>query len=216
MTQTSNQYEMLPDESVATTYLFAEDDNTIYSGEINSVYLAFQNESPSKRFNVTRIYAALMHPQDPTVHLQNFTHLFYNRIVDPGPRTSTFQYFFYPDQMLENREYPFVAVVHYHDGAIYHENTFINTTVSVTERPIKVDTNTVASYGFGIVAFVVVTYTAYNACFAEKGNKSKKKNQKASSSVAQPDVPEGQEFIAHLINQQGGGRGKKNRGKKKN
>jgi len=104
----------------------------ITTGGIVELLLGFTNNG-QKKFNVSGIDASLNYPIDFSVYIQNFTKAPYGIVVEPSEIVS-FAYRFWPDQMLEPRDFGFLAHVYYADeDGVNYTTTFFNSTIILVE-----------------------------------------------------------------------------------
>jgi len=111
--------------------------------------------------NVTTISAALLHPQDWRVSVQNFTKQSPGYVLEPGLQTS-FLYTFFPDPMLEPRDFGFTARVNYHNvmGDGNFSSVLFNDTIFLAEVSEPLDVQALFTYVgvigvLGLIGFVV-------------------------------------------------------------
>lgn len=129
LTNDKQPQNFYPDPAATLSWVFpSSSERKITSGQIAEFLVGFSNTHESKRFNVSRIFGFLSHPQDPSIILQNFSQIAYQTIVYPQ-QTSTFLYRFYPDPNLEPRDYSFSAIVNYHDGPSQYYSYIFNGTI---------------------------------------------------------------------------------------
>jgi len=162
------EVKVLPSPHVATFWTFADTaDKAVFAGEVAEVILGFKNNA-DYRFNVTRIYASINHPQDLSYYIQNYTRLQYNEIALPG-QTTSFYYHFAPDAMLEPRVYFLILSVEYIGlDNVQHRNVFYNSTIQVLERTEGVDTQMIFTClailaGVGLVLYFTVGSRVLNS-----------------------------------------------------
>lgn len=107
-------------------------------GEEIEILLGFANNGESN-FNISHITASFNYPLDYSFYIQNFTTREYNFAVQPDGQVSI-SYIFYPDPMLEPRDYGLVASVHYRDQlGVNWTSVFFNATVEVVEPSSSFD-----------------------------------------------------------------------------
>eukprot|EP01126_Amoeba_proteus_P014391 TRINITY_DN162_c0_g4_i2.p1 TRINITY_DN162_c0_g4~~TRINITY_DN162_c0_g4_i2.p1 ORF type:complete len:233 (-),score=33.95 TRINITY_DN162_c0_g4_i2:195-893(-) len=91
-------------------------------------------------FNITDYYGSLLHPQDTSIYLQNFTATRRKHQIVRGGERWTFNYWFYPDSLLEPQEYWFLGVVEYRDeDNTNYSSTFFNGTIFLVSDPSPLD-----------------------------------------------------------------------------
>eukprot|EP01126_Amoeba_proteus_P014384 TRINITY_DN162_c0_g1_i2.p1 TRINITY_DN162_c0_g1~~TRINITY_DN162_c0_g1_i2.p1 ORF type:complete len:234 (-),score=41.39 TRINITY_DN162_c0_g1_i2:142-843(-) len=91
-------------------------------------------------FNITDYYGSLLHPQDPSVYLQNFTATRRKHQIVRGGERWTFNYWFYPDSLLEAGNYLFLGVVEYRDeDNMNYSSTFYNGTILLVNDGSSLD-----------------------------------------------------------------------------
>jgi len=135
-------------------------------------------------FNVSLIGASLKYPQDWRYFIQNYTRTYYGQIIPPGEH-ATFLYTFYPDPMLEPREFGLQANVYYSDAhGENYTSTFYNGTIFLVESNESIDAQTLFTYvGIlgvaGLVGFVV---------YKSGRTISKKKSRRVEYGTQQSDV----------------------------
>eukprot|EP01125_Pyxidicula_operculata_P004651 TRINITY_DN1749_c0_g1_i1.p1 TRINITY_DN1749_c0_g1~~TRINITY_DN1749_c0_g1_i1.p1 ORF type:complete len:242 (-),score=49.73 TRINITY_DN1749_c0_g1_i1:106-831(-) len=117
-------------------------DARIPTGKYSEILLGFTNAG-RKLYNVTAIQASLRYSLDPSMFVQNFSAWRYSTIVRPGEQFA-FSYQFYPEELLEARDYALVANVFYNDedGTVF-ASTFYNGTVYLVEELTPLDFQTV-------------------------------------------------------------------------
>ena len=130
-----------PDVSITSVFPSSAD-LKFTSGEIVDFLVGFTNENAGKRFNITRVFGFLSHPQEPTHIMQNFTQILYHSISFPQS-TNTLLYRFYPDPNLESRDYSFSAIINYHDGPTQYFNYVYNGTIFLENAPEDFDGSSV-------------------------------------------------------------------------
>jgi len=110
--------------------------------------------------NVTALRASLMYPLDFRYYIQNYTKQQVYGSVNPGQQVS-FLYIFYPDSMLEPREFGLTAQVWYNSELDNFTSVFYNNTIQFIEDSTPFDVQTLFTYvgvlgGLGLFAFIVL------------------------------------------------------------
>lgn len=113
-------------------------------------------------FNVTIISASLVHPQDLSIYVQNFSRRHISHILDPSSQ-ATFSYTFFPDPMLEPRDFRLIASVYYHsllgDGEFC--SVVFNGTIILEDVSETLDIQTLFTYVglfgmIGLIGYVII------------------------------------------------------------
>eukprot|EP01121_Diplochlamys_sp_Union-15-3_P008900 TRINITY_DN2394_c0_g1_i1.p1 TRINITY_DN2394_c0_g1~~TRINITY_DN2394_c0_g1_i1.p1 ORF type:complete len:246 (+),score=42.08 TRINITY_DN2394_c0_g1_i1:105-842(+) len=152
-----------PDVEVAAVFPDLPD-RKIELGTIAELFLGFANNG-QKRFNVTAIEASFNYPPDLSVFVQNFTKFPFGIIVEPYEQVS-FSYKFYPDVMLEPRDFRLVAHVYYTDeDRVNYTTTFFNDTVFLMEAENVSNFDSFFIYTLGLGLLGLAGYWAYNRFF---------------------------------------------------
>eukprot|EP00007_Cunea_sp_BSH-02190019_P008389 CAMPEP_0174240540 /NCGR_PEP_ID=MMETSP0417-20130205/19285_1 /TAXON_ID=242541 /ORGANISM="Mayorella sp, Strain BSH-02190019" /LENGTH=264 /DNA_ID=CAMNT_0015319643 /DNA_START=200 /DNA_END=994 /DNA_ORIENTATION=+ len=136
-------------------------------GEIGELLVGFSNNGPY-RFNLTHISGSLLHPQDLSFVMQNFTARNPDLVVGPGEHRSL-SYRFKPDEMLEARDYGFTVTLYYHDGTTYHRNVVYNGTIIIAEEAAAAS-QTITGVAVA-VGFVVALYLFVGRNSSQKGSR---------------------------------------------
>lgn len=83
----------------------------LIAGKLTRLLVGTRNIG-SQNFIVESIDASFRYPQDFTYHIQNFTVLRPEKVVEPGWE-STFEYLFMPSETFNGRPMGFVVVLNY-------------------------------------------------------------------------------------------------------
>jgi hypothetical protein len=130
-------------------------------GKVLELLLGFKNIG-HKTFNITAIHGSFRYPSDPSIFVQNFTSWKYGAIVRPLEHV-TLQYYFFPDELLEPKDYVFVCNVYYSDEEnVNYTTTFFNSTIYMVEDSTPLDLKTFFTYFLilgvvGLVSYVIYT-----------------------------------------------------------
>jgi hypothetical protein len=126
-------------------------------------------------FNVTLIKGSLRYGLDWKMIIQNFTEFSYGTLVDPQEHVS-FLYGFFPDPMLDPREFGFHANVYYTDGIENYTTVFFNSTIKL------IDSSTSAFDAQSVFTYVGITgITGLIAFFIFSNTGTKKKKSTVST-----------------------------------
>jgi len=125
------------------------------------IILGFKNTGHAT-FNITFIEASLRYPQDFRYFIQNFTEAEYAIPVGPLEEISV-SYFFEPNELIEPREFGFVADVYFWDtiNDVEHQALFFNGTVEIIEREGSIDAQTLFTYIGGLALLGLLAYIGY-------------------------------------------------------
>jgi len=139
-----------PSPDVSTYFVFPS--SSVKSFTVGSgipVVVGFQNHG-NTLFNVTTIFASLMYPQDWRYYIQNYTKEYYGEVVASSELRS-FLYTFYPDPMLDPRDFGLTVKVFYTDpeGGNFTSVVY-NNSITLTEAGGSFDAQTLFTY-VGIV-----------------------------------------------------------------
>jgi len=135
--------------------------------KVLEVLVGFQNNG-QKTFNLTSIHGSFRVPGDLTIYVQNFTSWKPGALIKPGD-LRTFSYRFYPDPLLEPKEYAFIATIHYTDGdSMNYTTTFYNSTVHLVEASNPVDAQTFFASFLGLGVVGLLAFAAYTFFFGKK------------------------------------------------
>jgi len=130
-------------------------------GKAIELLIGFKNTG-QKLFNVTSIHGSFRYPADMSIFIQNFTAWRGGSLVKPGQHI-TYQYFFYPDELLEPKEYVFIATALYTDeDNVNYTTTFYNGTIEMIEDSIPLDFQTFFTYFLVLGILGLVGYVLYN------------------------------------------------------
>jgi len=146
---------------VATTTAFPRyGDARLPVGKVIEILVGFQNNG-HKTFNLTSIHGSYRYPGDLSIFIQNFTSWKHGALVKPGD-LRTFAYRFFPDQLLEPREYILVATVAYNDeDNVNYTSTVYNGTIAMVEAALPVDAQTFFAYFLGVGLVALLSFGAY-------------------------------------------------------
>jgi len=125
-----------PHPDVETSSVFPlYPDGKMPLGKYIEIILGFSNKgNAAKTFNVTYIYGSLRYAQAPNVILQNFSYMQPGDIIRPG-RSVSFPWWFYPDSLLEPREYFLQAQIEYTDEDNHNYSmVFYNSTIELVDE----------------------------------------------------------------------------------
>jgi len=135
-------------------------DGRIPLGKVVELILGFKN-SGQKSFNVTSIHGSFRYPGEISVYVQNFTAWRGGALVRPGQHL-TFLYYFFPDDLLEPKDYTFVTTVSYSDEEnVNYTSTFYNGTIYMVEEAISFDFQTVFTYFLLLSVLALIGYVVY-------------------------------------------------------
>eukprot|EP01103_Thecamoeba_quadrilineata_P018060 TRINITY_DN6682_c0_g1_i1.p1 TRINITY_DN6682_c0_g1~~TRINITY_DN6682_c0_g1_i1.p1 ORF type:complete len:257 (+),score=70.10 TRINITY_DN6682_c0_g1_i1:31-771(+) len=177
----NDEYEVInePSSFVTTHYILPRfHDKRFTSGDPVEILIGFYNRGETNTFNITSITASLRHPMNSKYYLQNFTKAEYN--VQVGPlEQATLSYKFFPE-MLEARDYIFVANVHYTDES-EHTTEVFNEQIFLVEPETTFDLQTLFAYFaiisvLGIIAFFAKDYLV-GSLLKKRGGGEKKSKQ---------------------------------------
>uniref|UniRef100_A0A6B2LFV0 Uncharacterized protein n=1 Tax=Arcella intermedia TaxID=1963864 RepID=A0A6B2LFV0_9EUKA len=163
--QQQQQQYLTSSPFVLTSSVFPRHPNGVVPlGKLSEILIGFKNVG-QKAFNVTIIHGSLRHPQDLSTFIQNFTSWRGGVLVRPGQHV-TFQYYFFPDELLEPKDYALVVNAYYTDEENYnYASTFYNGTIDVHDEGVIFDLQTSIIWliligGFGAGAYYVSTVLA--------------------------------------------------------
>jgi len=135
-------------------------DGRLPLGKVIELVLGFKNIG-QKSFNVTSIHGSFRYPGEVSIYVQNFTAWRGGSLVRPGQHL-TFLYYFYPDELLEPKDYIFVSTVAYSDEENQnYTTTFYNATIYMTELSTSFDFQTVFTYFFLLSLVSLIGYVIY-------------------------------------------------------
>jgi len=151
-----------PDVSTATVFPRFVDGKFPAGSEIE-ILMGFRNKG-SKSFNITSVDASFNYPLDYNYYIQNFTEQSYGLIVNPYEEVSL-SYTFYPDPLLEMRDFGLVVSVHYHDGVdsslTNYTSVLFNSTVDMVEPEGGFDAQTFFAYLAILAVLGLISYILY-------------------------------------------------------
>jgi len=158
---------------------------TFTIGDVIPIVLGFTNKG-ERNFNITSIAAYLKYPQDWKYFLQNYTRFWYGEIVPPG-ESHSFVYSFYPDPMLEPRDFGLQVNVFYTDSAgENYTSVFYNGTFTLTESNEGLDAQTLFTY-VGILGVAgLIGFGVYKA--GRSATKKRFPKQRVEYGTQQQDV----------------------------
>jgi len=157
---------------VVTTHVFTRyPDARLPIGKVIEILVGFQNIG-QKTFNISAIHASFRFPADTAVYVQNFTAWRFGALVKPGD-LRTFSYRFYPDELLEPKDYIFVGSIFYTDEDNTNFTTTFNNTIVMEEAALPVDAQTFFAYFLGLGLLALGGFAAYNYLFGGKKKRSK-------------------------------------------
>jgi len=185
-TKAENETEpvLVASPDVVTSFVFPNSTTKrefVVATEI-SVVIALTNKGSSV-FNVTRVTASFVYPQDHRYFIQNFTRKSYdNESVNPEELRS-FLYKFSPDPFLEPREYSLVISIFYHDleGGNFTSVVF-NSTITLLESDESIDAQALFTYVgvLGVVGLVGFVVYKSGKNLTKKGRKFEQGTQRAT------------------------------------
>jgi hypothetical protein len=135
-------------------------------GKVIEILFGFSNQGV-KSFNVTYIQGSIRYTQDISVIIQNFTSYRAWQVIRAGEHYS-FSYEFFPDELLEPKDYAFVSSVFYTDeDNVNYTTAFYNGTIYLVEDATPLDLQTFFAYFLalgiaGLLAFVGYNYLGFN------------------------------------------------------
>jgi len=145
---------------VPTSIFPRHGDTRLPIGKPIELLIGFRNTG-QKTFNVTSIHGSFRYPGDLSIFIQNFTSWRGGAVVRPNQHV-TFQYFFFPDELLEPKEYLFVATAFYSDeDNINYTTTFFNGTIYMVEDTTPLDLITFFTYFLVLGVLGLVGYVLY-------------------------------------------------------
>jgi len=135
--------------------------------KVLEIIVGFQNNG-QKTYNLTSIHGSFRVVGDLSVYIQNFTSWKPGALVKPGD-LRTFSYRFYPDPLLEAKEYAFVATLHYTDpDSLNYTTTFYNSSITLTEANLPVDAQTFFASFLGLGVVGLIGFAGYTFVFGKK------------------------------------------------
>jgi len=169
---TQDQSDIESSPYVSCDYIFPRyPDKKLISGEAVELLVGVTNTGMGT-YNLTKITASLRHPMDFRYHLKNFTKKEYSVVLGPYEQTSL-SYTFHPE-MLEARDFGFVANVHYQDeGGRNYVTTFFNETIDLAEPESTIDAQTFFTYSGILAALGLIGFVASKFYTAQQKKKSK-------------------------------------------
>lgn len=147
---------MKPSPDAKTTILFTQPRGNEFPAEKMVKFLVGFSNAGSQDFVVDTMEASFRYPQDFSYHIQNFTAVRYERLVEPS-REATLEYAFTPSESLHARPFGLVINLNYHDaeGNIFQDAVF-NETISIVEPDEGLDGETFFLYVFLVAVAVLV------------------------------------------------------------
>jgi len=95
-------------------------------------------------------------------------------LIKPGD-LRTFAYKFFPDQLLEPRDYTFICTVSYNDeDNVNYTTTFYNGTILMVEAALPVDAQTFFAYFLGVGLVALLGFGVYTYFLGGKKKRSTK------------------------------------------
>lgn len=164
----------------ADTYLlFQSSQGTDFpAGELVKVLVGFRNKG-SEDFIVETMDASFRYPQDYSFYIQNFTHIKFDRVVEPK-KEATFFYAFTPSESFSARPFGLTINVNYKDlEGQYFQDAVFNDTINIVEADEGLDGETFFLYVFLAAATVLLLLGGQQllSSFGKKISKSKPKPQ---------------------------------------
>jgi len=161
VTEPAKPVVLEPSPDVTTYFVFPTSEKKAFTlGKPIDLVVGFINNGKAA-FNVTGLQASLLHPQDFSVYVQNYTQRQLLVTVQPTQQVSLL-YSFLPDAFLEPRDFGLLARVFYtlDNGAANYSNIFYNGSVILEEPEEPLDAQTLFTYvGLlgvaGLVVFLV-------------------------------------------------------------
>jgi len=160
-TNTTAEKIIGPSPDIVTSFVFPDSPELkqFVPGRQVRVIAALKNIG-QQPVNVTALRASLMYPLDFRYYIQNYTKQAVYGTVPPGQQVS-FLYIFFPDAMLEPREFGLTAQVWYNSEADNYTSVFYNNTIQFVEDNTPFDVQTLFTYvgvlgGLGLFAFIVL------------------------------------------------------------
>jgi len=186
-----------PDVTTSSVFPLYAQKKFLLGDEIE-ILLGFANNAESEIFNITHIIASFNYPLDFSFYIQNFTAKEYNIPVMPSSQISV-SYTFFPDPLLEPRDFGLVATVFYRDQqGVNWTSVFFNSTVDVSEQSGSFDGQTFFTFlalfailgliGYGIYrTFGPFGKRKHSARGAEFGTKQRLDNDWLAGTSADPN-----------------------------
>eukprot|EP01026_Neomeris_dumetosa_P007259 TRINITY_DN1224_c0_g2_i1.p1 TRINITY_DN1224_c0_g2~~TRINITY_DN1224_c0_g2_i1.p1 ORF type:complete len:244 (-),score=30.92 TRINITY_DN1224_c0_g2_i1:222-953(-) len=114
------------------------------AGDVIDVLVGVLNESPDV-VNVTSAMGSINSPSNFTIHVQNFSMMAYNMIVNPM-QTISLLYHIRTDPNLYPRDWQFAFTLFYHSKGERYSDTFFNETIVVVEPDRVIDVEMLFMY----------------------------------------------------------------------
>jgi len=161
---TANPDIIGPSIDAQTTFLFTTEaarNRQLVAGRIVKILIGFLNRG-EKDFIVRHCDASFRYPLDFSYHIQNFTTVRYDRLVQPK-QEATFDYAFIPSDAYTGRPLGLVVNLYYEDvEGSYFINSVLNDTVTITEDESSFQTETYFLYmilaGFVLLILFMVQH----------------------------------------------------------
>jgi len=135
-------------------------DGRLPLGKVVELILGFKNIG-QKSFNVTSIHGSFRYPSEMTIYVQNFTAWRGGSLVRPAQHL-TFLYYFYPDDLLEPKDYAFISTVSYSDEEnVNYTTTFYNGTIYMIEESTSIDFQTIFTYFLLLSVVALIGYVVF-------------------------------------------------------
>jgi hypothetical protein len=153
---------------MAATFVFHKPGGyNVIAGETVELLVGLENYGQDS-YNVTHIYAALLHPEHRYLHVENYTAIGYSDLVRPGEHR-TFSYFFTPSQYLQARDdFGLLSVAFMNkpgeeNSRRIYRAVIMNTTIALTEPSSVFDADMLFLYAGAIAIVVLVLFLAFKA-----------------------------------------------------
>lgn len=187
--QFDGQYGPSPD--VQSTFLFTNlksgpSGRELVAGQIVKFLAGLANKG-EKDIIVKTCETSFRYPMDFSYHIQNFSAVRYERLVQPREE-ATFDYAFIPSDMFIGRPLGLVVNLHYVDtDGQYYVSAVFNETITIVEDDTGFNTETYFMYlilaGFIVVLFLIGQHFFSKFTRGGGGSKSSTQTQKSSASV---------------------------------
>jgi len=154
---------------VDTTVLFqTHPDKQLPPGERIDLLVGFQNHAETE-FNVTHVFASLVHANDFSFYVENYTVFEYGVGVGPAEE-ATLTYVFWPNENFDPREFGLTVMVYYSDieGNMFVSPAY-NSTISIVDPVSIVDASTMFTY---VAIGLVIATAVYLYYFSNDDSKS--------------------------------------------
>jgi len=169
---------------VKTTIHFVQPESgELFAGKLVKVLIGFQNNG-TKNFVINSIDGSFRYPQDYSYHIQNFSTLQFNKIIEPE-REATFEYMFQPSETFSSRQFGLVIKINYKgsDNKAF-SNAIFNSTITIMEPDEGMDGETFFLYIFlaAIVVLCLVIAQQFFSSITKKARRSGKSNYTSTAS----------------------------------